>query len=545
MKTHILRNMLRGTVGLLLVALMACSNAPQATHAPHENNDYRPGAHAPHAPYPTPPAAQAPQYQTPYPTGPHQSQYPQPGYQQQPPNYPQIAMQPPMPGQPGAASMQGPPTLGAPQMDPIQEAMTFEALHTDEQYLEPGSLYSLSVRNADVRDVLLALGRQSPFNFVVSPYVEGAVTLDMHDVPLQNLMDAIVNPLDLTYRIDGDIIWVQPLDTSSEFFTLNYIITRRTSTRTVTGNTIAGSSDFGSNGSNNGVDTVSSTERTAIFENIRASIAMLMSPDGQVEINEESGLVSVIDYKQNLMRIEQFLQRVSESLNRQVMIQAKLVEVTYSRGDQFGIDWAAVAGDMSLSIAGNTTGQVLQGVLNTDDVDMVVRAIAERQNVAIRNSPNVSSLNNQAAIIVLGEQEVIFETIEDLDEVTGQVIRRRTTPRSITVGVSLHVMPQIASNGKITLNIHNRVTEKVGEAVGPDGTRVPELSVREVDTIAHMRQGQTMVLAGMTTEREIEARSGVPILSDIPLIGGLATTRRDEKRKTELVLFITPTLVHP
>lgn len=496
------------SLALLLMLLPACSIGPAPTHGPRFGKNGKPNT-------PTPPQMPS---RTPYPTNPPAAS---------------------AGGQPASAAYAAPP------QDPIQEAMTFEALHTDETHLEPGSLYTMSVRNESVKGVLLALGRQSPFNFVISPDVEGHVTLDMKNVPLTYLMDAIVQPLDLTYRMDGDVIWVEPVYPTSEFFTLNYILTRRTSTRTVTGSTIAGSGDFESNTSNNGVDTVSSTERTAVFENVRRSIALLLSEQGEVEINEESGMVSVVDYRENLVRIEKFLKRVTEALNRQVMITAKLVEVTYSKGNEFGIDWSAIAGDFALTVGSRTTDELLSAVVDSKNVDSTIRAIAERNNISIKNSPNVSTLNNQAAIIVLGEQQVFFETVEDLDDQTGQVIRRRTSPRSITIGVSLHVVPQISSNGMIVMNVHNRVTEKINEVIGPDGTVVPELSVREVDTIARLRPHQTMIIAGLTTETDSKATSGVPILSDIPWIGDLVTSRRNEKRKTELVLFLTPTLVNP
>lgn len=514
-----------GAAGLVLASLwglVACSSSPAPTYAARPAGEVAPGR----------PAAMPMMHPTATAAGSAGGD-----------RYP--GMPAPMPA--GPAPMGYPPSQpGMPMtMDPVSEAMMMTTLNTEDQQLEPASRYSLSVREESVRNVLLALGRQSPYNFVVAPEVEGLVSVDLREVPLQRLLDAITGPLGLSYRLDGDMIWVQTISTNSEFFTLNYVITERTASRTVTGNTIAGSGTFDTGGSNSGVDAVSGSERTAIFESIQDGIRLLMSAQGKVNLSPESGMVTVVDYRENLVRVEKFLARVTESINRQVMISAKLVEVSYAKNNEFGIDWSAVMGDFSVNVASRTTGAVLEAVLDTDKVTAVIQALAEKQNVAIKNSPNVSALNNQAAIIILGEQEVFFETVEDLDQTTGAVLRRRTSPRSVTIGVSLHVVPQISREGMIVMNVHQRVTEKIGEAVGSDGTRVPELSVREVDTIARLRNGQTMVIAGLTSERDSKATSGVPILSDVPLLGAAFTTRRNEKRKTELVLFLTPTLVTP
>lgn len=556
-RNHKKRGMLLAAIMLACVVMPACSGdrGPKASYGPGQGTGAKPPAPAP----------------TGLP-GPHAGRgyHPQQGHPAYGPmaggggagmaggggGYPGGMLGPGMPGAqpmsdvPPAMPYDGQPMMGAGPMDPVAEAMMVESLATEEVQLEPNATYSLAVRDAEVKDVFMALGRQSPFNFVVSPDVAGLVTVDMKDVPLERMLDAIAAPLDLTYRIDGDFIWIESIHTTTDLFTLNYIITRRSANRQVTGNSLAsagGETNGGGSGggSENNTDSVSGNEETQIWESVENGMIMLMSDQGRVDINWESGLITVIDFKDNLVRVEKFLQRVEEALNRQVMIEARLVEITYDKENQFGIDWATVFGDVSTTVGARVTDQVLQSVIDTSHVDATILALKEDMKVSVKNSPNISTLNNQAAIIVLGEQRVFFETNEDIDGQTGQVIRRTSRPRSVTIGVTLHVVPQISADGAIVLNVHQRVTEHIGDAAAPDGTKVPELSVREVDTVARMFNGQTMVIAGLTSERDFKSKSGVPVFSDIPYFGELVTTTRNEKRKTELVLFLTPTLVNP
>ena len=285
------------------------------------------------------------------------------------------------------------------------------------------------------------------------------------------------------------------------------------------------------------------SESTDVFASIEKSLGFLKSENGKVDIHKESGLITAIDYRENLEEMAEFLDRVTESLNRQVMIEAKLVEITLSEGQERGVDWKAILGDVEINIDDRTSDRTLNAVIDTGHILSVIDALAERHEVSVRSSPRVSALNNQTAMIVLGEEEVFFETVAEVDPETGRTISHRTQPRSVTIGVSLSVVSQISKDGVIMMNIHPRVTEKIGEKVSPDGIRVPQLTVRDIDTVARVKEGDTMLIAGLTTERKVDSEWAVPLLGRIPFLGELFKTKRAETLKRELVIFITPTLV--
>jgi len=435
--------------------------------------------------------------------------------------------------------------------DAIEEALTMPAIQPAAKPLDEGARYTLSARQTEIRDILLAFSRQSPYNFVVDPKVEGTVTVDLTDVPMEEALEAVLTPHNLTYRVEGNMVWVYPPRMSSGMFRMDYVITQRSASRNISGTSVVGAGRGYTGGAMvgrggaaaGGGASLSATEDTDILGNVENSLKFLMSEDGKLDINKESGLISVIDYPENLVQIEHYLDEIMEALHRQVMIHATVVEVTLSEGEERGLEWHTILGDATVDVTKRSADRVVQAIIACEDVTTIIDALREHHEVSVNSQPQIATLNNQPAMIVLGQEEVFFETVADVDPETGQVIRRSTTPRSVTIGVMLSVVPQISDEGFIVMSVHPRVTEKVGEKVSPDGIRVPELSVKEADTIARVREGNTMLIAGLTTERVTDSEWSVPVLSAIPYLGELFKTVRAETRKVELVIFLTPTLI--
>jgi type II secretory pathway component GspD/PulD (secretin) len=190
---------------------------------------------------------------------------------------------------------------------------------------------------------------------------------------------------------------------------------------------------------------------------------------------------------------------------------------------------APLGGTFSLGAAG--TEVVLSDIM---------QAIAEQGDIKVLSSPTISTLNNQKAIIRVGDQDVFF--------ITGAVSTQTTVtqtiqPMTIDIGIILDVTPQIAEDGTIIMNIHPCITDKTGEKTAPDGTSTfPLLSVREADTTVRVRDGQTIIIAGLMQEKIEEDYTGVPVLQSLPLMGGLFQYKTGTKKNSELVIMITPTL---
>jgi type II secretory pathway component GspD/PulD (secretin) len=229
------------------------------------------------------------------------------------------------------------------------------------------------------------------------------------------------------------------------------------------------------------------------------------------------------------------------------MIQARIIEVTLSDEYQMGIDWSAIAKGDSLR---GTFTQILSPATNIfqvgisdSDFSLLMAAMSRQGKIDILSSPKVSTLNNQPAVIKVATEEVYWEREFAYTAGVGGQTQGFSRPRWITVGILLKVTPQIGPNGWITLDIHPSVTEKVGESVSPEGDVAPILAVRETNTVARIRDGQTIVIAGLLQKRETTVVTSVPFLGKIPLLGALFRKTVKEKRKTELVIMFTPTIV--
>jgi MSHA biogenesis protein MshL len=485
----------------------------------------------------------------------------------------------------------------------------------------PDKLFSIYARDSSVQDVLLAFSKESELNIVIDPELNGKVTIDLKRVTLKEALDAILSPLGWTYRIDGKFIKVSRPQMETRLFKLNYIATKRSGKREVyvstsTGGGLQTSSLPGQQtavspgGARTGYTDLVTLDDMDLWKEIQKGLENLIfgfveekteetvtekgpqkekatwtkvdTKGKKLVINKSSGVIMVTDYPINLNKVASYLEIVEGSSQRQVSIQAKIMEVILTDGHKEGINWKVIEGlPRSINLAwgltnkaktsgypggadgfltGTSTGTSI-GAIDTPGVfkiapyggilalgaagtevalSDIMQAIAEQGDVKILSSPTISTLNNQKAVIRVGNQDVFF--------ITGAIATQNTVtqiiqPMTIDIGIILDVTPQIAEDGTIIMNIHPSITDKTGEKTTPDGkSTFPLLSVRETDTTVRVRDGQTIIIAGLMQEKTEENYTGVPVLDSIPVLGGVFRYKTQTKRNSELVIMITPTL---
>jgi MSHA biogenesis protein MshL len=482
-------------------------------------------------------------------------------------------------------------------------------------------LFSFFARDANIQDVLLAFSKESDLNIVLDPELSGKVTIDLKRVTLKEALEAILTSLGWTYRLEEKFIKVLRPQLETRLFTLNYVATRRGGKREIyassggglttgtllgqpagtlpgqqtpaTSSTRTGYSDLVSIDDmdlwreiQKGLETIvfgSTEEKGGAPEAEKTTWARTDGKGKKLIINRSTGVILVADYPVNLNKIATYLETTEGSSQRQVTIQAKIVEVTLSDDNHEGINWKVIqslprstnlawgladktgttgfpggpSGFVTGTGGAGTTSSTIQtpglfklspyggvfsfGAGGTDVVlSDIMQAISEQGDVKVLSSPTISTLNNQKAIIRVGNQDVFF--------VTGAIATQTTVtqiiqPMTIDIGIILDVTPQIAEDGTIIMNIHPSITEKTGEKTTPDGkTTFPLLSVRETDTTVKVQGGQTIIIAGLIQEKTEKNYTEVPGLKSIPLFGGLFRYKTETKKNTELVIMITPTL---
>jgi MSHA type pilus biogenesis protein MshL len=285
--------------------------------------------------------------------------------------------------------------------------------------------------------------------------------------------------------------------------------------------------------------------------------------DGSVlVVSPMAGLVSVTAYPDKIAAVERYLADFQASVLRQVVIAAKIVEVRLGKEAHFGIDWSLIAGsassrfgvalrtDSATRVRGNTGNIAFTFNDGTTSINAVLSALESQGDVHVLSNEQTTALNNQRAIFQVTSDEVFFNvTRTPLLGPNGAVVsfQSSVTPQVVSVGVVLDVVPQISADNVLTMNIRPAVTSvtSVERIRLSDGTTAsaPNIARREGDTVARLRVGETMMIGGLVQSRTDKSVSGVPVLKDIPFIGKAFQRVDDVESRSELVVFLTPTII--
>lgn len=408
-------------------------------------------------------------------------------------------------------------------------------------------LYTLSFRKADIQEILTVLSKETELNIIVDPDVKGEVTVDLKGITISKALDCLLTPLGLEYKREANFIWVSPVKMQTRRFTLNYLITERAGSGKVSAS--AGEGGGGGGEGQPGMEAViivETSDTSDLWKEIEEGLKGISSGKGRLVINKMSGFIIATDFPQNLARMSEFLKTVEDSAQKQVMIKANIIEVVLSDEYQMGIDWSAVFNHDSLK--GTLTQMLSPGTevfqinLLDGDFSLLLDAMSEQGKTVVLSSPKISTLNNQPAIIKVATEDVYWKR-EFVDEIGGGQAWGVSEPRWITIGILLKVTPQIGSDGLIIMDIHPSITDKVGESKSPEGDVAPILDVRETNTVVKVRDGQTIIIAGLLSERKKDEVTGVPFLGKIPLLGIFFSKTKQENKKTELIIMLTPKVV--
>ena len=372
-------------------------------------------------------------------------------------------------------------------------------------------------------------------------YSLGAVkhfTVDLKEVTLTKTLDCILTPLGLEYKREDNFIWVSPVKMQTRRFTLNYLITERAGSGTVSGSVGEGGGGEGQGPRSMGAFiTVKTSDTSDLWKEIEEGLKGISSGTGRLAINKMSGSIIATDLPQNLARMSEFLKIVEDSAQKQVMIKADIIEVVLSDEYQMGIDWSAVFNHDSLK--GTLTQMLSPGThvfqinLLDSDFSLLLDAMSEQGKTVVLSSPKISTLNNQPAVIKVAKEDVYWER-DIVDSMAGGNPWAVSSPRWITVGILLKVTPQISSDGLIIMDIHPSITDKVGESKSPEGDVAPILDVRETNTVVKVRDGQTIIIAGLLQKKEKDEVISVPFLGKIPYLGIYFSNTVQYNKKTEI-----------
>ena len=279
--------------------------------------------------------------------------------------------------------------------------------------------------------------------------------------------------------------------------------------------------------------------------------------------NPESGIITVRATSRQHEKVQEFLDRVMSSARRQVLIEATIVEVTLSDGYQQGIDWTRVTSGSTFGIksASVDTGVdnpikpftlTYKGLNPLNNLSATVNLLRAFGSVKVLSSPKLSVLNNQTATLKVTEDYVYFNVKSDTTTTAnvGTTVGVTTTPQSVAVGFFMSLTAQISDGDTVTLNVRPSISSIYGYATDPNPlipkdlqNKVPKIRTREIESLMRIESGDIAVLGGLMEDRQDNNDGRVPGLGDIPFFGELFNTRGNSSSKSELVIFLRPTVI--
>lgn len=416
----------------------------------------------------------------------------------------------------------------------------------------------------------------TPYNVVVDPAVEGSITLDLTQVTLEEVMDVVSDLYGYEIALEGRIYRIRQAGLRTRIFQVDYLDIQRSGNSetqvrsgqvTDTGNGDSGSNN-GDSGSGNGTvvgTRITTTSESRFWADLNESLNLMVGSDSgqRVITNPGSGVVVVHARQDELKVVEDYLRRIQLISKRQVILEARILEVALNERYQQGINWNAVdqmgsgnslQGSLS-SIATNTQGGgAFSAALEVNSFNSLIQLLGSQGNVQVLSSPRISTVNNEKAVIKVGSDEFFVTDLDfDDDTTAGGTGTSRSTSVDLTPffsGISLDVTPQISDDNVVTLHVHPSVSEVEDQekliTIGDEDVTLPLAlsTVRETDSVVRARSGQIVVIGGLIQDRTEETTSAVPFFSDIPVIGELFKQRSYESRKSELVILLKPMIAN-
>tara|TARA_R110002072_G_scaffold103600_2_gene227272 strand:- start:19157 stop:20734 length:1578 start_codon:yes stop_codon:yes gene_type:complete len=440
--------------------------------------------------------------------------------------------------------------------------------------------FDVAVETTPIHMFLPGLVTDSPYNIVVHPDVVGSVSMNLNNVTVVDVLEVLRDVYRLHFEVDGNLIRVMPDVIQTEVFSLDYVSVMRegVSDMRVSAGSIRDAGSQGSNQSinqNNGESTSSSqgsseivgsrvtTENTVdMWANLRSAIESLTGggEGRQVIVMEQAGVIVVKALRSELASVSRFLRTSELSLQRQVVLEAKILEVVLSERFESGIDWQALdsiggakGGIVSLGLDGGSVVNPdgISGVFTADidlqDFTAIISQLESQGEVKVLSSPRIATVNNQKAVIKVGTDE-FFVTNVTSTTTTGT---STTTTPSVTLtpffsGIALDVTPQISSEGDVILHIHPTVSQVTDQnkvvTIGDDTVSLPLAlsTIRESDSIVRAKNRQVIVIGGLMQNTSRRLKAGLPGVSHLPLVGKGFSQARDSVERSELVILVRP-----
>lgn len=493
-----------------------------------------------------------------------------------------------------AAALPAPAAANPPVPLAVQQEVLAESLRP---LLRNEPRFNVNAQDVALPDFLRSLVADTPYSMVVHPEVSGRISLQLKQVTLAETLEQVRQLFGLDVRQSGSIFQVFPAALRTETIAVNYLMLQRQGLSAITVNSggVSQNSNNQSNQNNRGNfnnnnlgssnslgnlgsvgnqqqfsgSSIQTENRTDFWKDLEQTLQAFLAqaPERMVVVSPQAGLVTVRAMPDEIAAIRAFLGQTEQHLQRQVVLEARIIEVTLNDDYQQGINWQnALASirstEFNFSTSGITPANALSAQLggvtaisfNNADFNGVINLLQTQGNAQVLSSPRVTAMNNQKAVIKVGQDEYFVTDVTSNTTIAGT--GATTTSPNISLqpffsGIALDVTPQIDAQGAVILHVNPSVTETSEQSKTirfSDETVVLPLAqsnIRQSDTLIRARSGEIVVIGGLMQTVKSDSVSRTPILGAIPGLGQLFTSKRQIEQKKELVILLKPTVVEP
>jgi MSHA biogenesis protein MshL len=463
--------------------------------------------------------------------------------------------------------------------------------------------FDLNVVGLPAAQVFAALAKDTRYSMLVDPSLTTPVTVNLKDVTLVEALDTLRDMYGFEYRVQGTRVFVQPATLATRVFQVNYLTANRAgrSDVRVTSGSITASGAGGQSGTtpapgqpaptvSQESSRITTESKNDLWIELQASLRLLIGADGktdrQVIVSPQSGVIVVRALPRELRAVEQYLRASRLNVERQVMLEAKIIEVSLRDGSQTGVNWAAFisgnnhAGSIgpitpgttlnasgavssgpltatpgsSLALAANAANGLFGLAFQTSNFAALLQFLETQGNVQVLSSPRIAALNNQKAVLKVGTDDFFVTGITTTTTTSGAgapVVSPTITVQPFFSGIALDVMPQIDENANIILHVHPSVSSVAERTkvlnlgtLGDFTLPLASSTMSETDTIVRVRDGAIVAIGGLMKASRSYDRNQLPGAGDIPVAGNLFGSTARASEKSELVILIKPTVIN-
>jgi len=488
--------------------------------------------------------------------------------------------------------------------------------------------FNVAFNNVPAQQFFVSLAAGTRYNMLVHPEVSGNITANLRDVTMVEALDAVRELYGYDYRIEGTRIYIRPLTIQSRMFQVNYLTAQRLgmSNLRVSSTSVADVSNNGnnnnngnngSNGNNNNqqnnnnqdnnnqgnngqggrlrdASNVMTRTESDFWKELKLSLETLVGgKEGgrSVVISPQSGVIVVRGMPDELRAVDRYLRATQLSVERQVILEAKILEVELNSGFQSGINWSAFGTGNNHRITGGVVqpgtglgtlqttdpvGNAVTGLVSstgrnivtateaagtlfglafqTSNFAALISFLESQGTVHVLSSPRITATNNQKAVLKIGTDEFFVtgvSTTTNTNAAGNGTVSPNVTLQPFFSGVVLDVTPQIDEHGNILMHVHPSVSQvstvnksvNLGTSLGALNLPLASSTTSEFDSMVRGQDGKVVAIGGLMRQATTSDRSGVPGVGGLPVIGNLFSNRQEVMQKRELVVLIKPTVI--